>query len=208
MKKVSLSGSPRENVGKKDAKRVRREGNIPCVIYGGEKQIHFAVEELAFDNLIFTPDVYEIDLSIDGKEFKAILQDVQYHPVTDKVLHADFLEVIEGKPVIVGVPVHLIGNSVGVMRGGKMIQKMHKLRVKGLINDIPEFVEVDITKVNIGGSVKIREIELDKLSILDPVNSVIMRVKAARTMEAETEDEDEDEDGEGGDDAPAETPAE
>lgn len=209
MKKVSLSGSPRENVGKKDAKRVRREGNIPCVIYGGEKQIHFAVEELAFDKLIFTPDVYEINLSIDGKEFKAVLQDVQYHPVTDKVLHADFLEVIEGKPVIVGVPVHLIGNSVGVMRGGKMIQKMHRLRVKGLINDIPEFVEVDITKVNIGGSVKIREIELDKLSILDPVNSVIMRVKAARTMEAETEDEDEDEDGEeGGEDAPAETPAE
>lgn len=123
MKKVSLSGSLRENVGKKDAKRVRREGSIPCVIYGGEKQIHFAVEDLAFDSLIFTPDVYEINLDIDGKKFTAILQDVQYHPVTDKVLHADFLEVLDGKPVIVGVPVHLIGDSVGVIRGGKLIQK-------------------------------------------------------------------------------------
>ncbi|PLX05639.1 MAG: 50S ribosomal protein L25 [Marinilabiliales bacterium] len=212
MKKVSLSGSLRENVGKKDAKRVRREGNIPCVIYGGEKQIHFAVEELAFDKLIFTPDVYEINLTIDDKEYKAILQDVQYHPVTDKVLHADFLEVIDGKPVIVGVPVHLIGDSIGVLRGGKMIQKMHKLRVKGLITDIPEFIDVDIAKVNIGGSVKIREIELDKMSILDPLNSVIVRVKAARTVEEVEEDEDEDEEGEGsgeeGGDAPAETPAE
>lgn len=199
MKKVSLSGSLRENVGKKDAKRVRREGSIPCVIYGGEKQIHFAVEDLAFDSLIFTPDVYEINLDIDGKKFTAILQDVQYHPVTDKVLHADFLEVLEGKPVIVGVPVHLIGDSVGVIRGGKLIQKMHKLRVKGLINKIPEFIDIDISNVNIGGSVKIREIELEDLTLLDPLNSVIVRVKAARAVEVVDEDEDEDGEGEGGD---------
>jgi len=211
MKKVSLSGSLRENVGKKDAKRVRREGKIPCVIYGGEKQIHFAVEDLAFDNLIFTPDVYEINLDIDGKKFTAILQDVQYHPVTDKVLHADFLEVLDGKPVIVGVPVHLIGDSVGVIRGGKLIQKMHKLRVKGLINKIPEFIDIDISNVNIGGSVKIREIELEDLTLLDPLNSVIVRVKAARAVEAVDEDEDEDEEGEGesgGEEAATDAPAE
>jgi len=211
MKKVSLSGSLRENVGKKDAKRVRREGKIPCVIYGGEKQIHFAVEDLAFDSLIFTPDVYEINLDIDGKKFTAILQDVQYHPVTDKVLHADFLEVLDGKPVIVGVPVHLIGDSVGVIRGGKLIQKMHKLRVKGLINKIPEFIDIDISNVNIGGSVKIREIELEDLTLLDPLNSVIVRVKAARAVEAVDEDEDEDEEGEGesgGEEAATDAPAE
>lgn len=210
MKKVSLSGSLRENVGKKDAKRVRREGKIPCVIYGGEKQIHFAVEDLAFDSLIFTPDVYEINLDIDGKKFTAILQEVQYHPVTDKVLHADFLEVLDGKPVIVGIPVHLVGDSIGVIRGGKLIQKMHKLRVKGLINKIPEFVDIDISKVNIGGSVKIREIEMEDLSLLDPLNSVIVRVKAARTVEA-LEDEDEDEGGEGeagGEEASEDAPAE
>lgn len=211
MKKVSLSGSLRENVGKKDAKRVRREGKIPCVIYGGEKQIHFAVEDLAFDSLIFTPDVYEINLDIDGKKFTAILQEVQYHPVTDKVLHADFLEVLDGKPVIVGIPVHLVGDSIGVIRGGKLIQKMHKLRVKGLINKIPEFVDIDISKVNIGGSVKIREIEMEDLSLLDPLNSVIVRVKAARTVEALDEDEDEDEGGEGeagGEEASEDAPAE
>ncbi len=211
MKKVSLSGSLRENVGKKDAKRVRREGSIPCVIYGGEKQIHFAVEELAFDSIIFTPDVYEINLDIDGKKFTAVLQAVQYHPVTDKVLHADFLEVLDGKPVIVGIPVHLVGDSVGVLKGGKLIQKMHKLRVKGLINLIPEYIDIDISKVNIGGSVKIREIELENMSLLDPLNSVIVRVKAARAVEVVDEDEDEDEDGEGeagGEEAAADAPAE
>lgn len=197
MKTVSLSGSPRENVGKKDAKKQRREGKIPCVIYGGEKQLHFSVEELSFDRLIFTPNVYIIDLDIDGKKHKAILQDVQYHPVTDKVLHADFMEVTDDKPIIIGTPVHLTGTSVGVMRGGKMIHKMHRVTVKGFIADIPDFIDVDITDLDIGGSTKIRDLELDKLETLDPPNGVIVRVKMARVVEEETEDE-EGEEGEEG----------
>jgi large subunit ribosomal protein L25 len=207
MKKVSLSGSPRENVGKKDAKKQRREGKIPCVIYGGKEQIHFAIEELNFDSLIFTPEVYEINLEIDGKQYSAVLQDVQYHPVTDKVLHADFLEVIDGKPVIVGIPVRLVGDSPGVIRGGKLIHKMHKLRVKGLINQIPDFIEVDISSMDIGGSVKVREIELENMSILEPMNGVIVRVKAARNVEEEVTDEEEEEDGETDEEAPAPAPA-
>lgn len=197
MKTVSLSGSPRENVGKKDAKKQRREGKIPCVIYGGEKQLHFSVEELSFDRLIFTPNVYIIDLDIDGIKHKAILQDVQYHPVTDKVLHADFMEVTDDKPIIIGTPVHLTGTSVGVMRGGKMIHKMHRVIVKGFIADIPDFIDVDITDLDIGGSTKIRDLELDKLETLDPPNGVIVRVKMARVVEEETEDE-EGEEGEEG----------
>lgn len=192
MKTVSLSGSLRENVGKKDAKKQRREGKVPCVIYGGEKQIHFAIEELMFDKVIFTPDVYVVTLDIDGKKHKAILQDVQYHPVSDKALHADFLEVIENKPITVSIPAKLIGSSAGVLRGGKLIHKMHKLRVKGLIQDIPEFINVDITPMNIGGSIKVNSVVVENLTMLDTPNNVIARVKSARTVEdEETEDDEE-----------------
>jgi large subunit ribosomal protein L25 len=195
MKQVSLSGSPRENVGKKDAKKHRREGKVPCVLYGGKEQTHFIIPELDFRRLIFTPDVFLVNLTVDGKEYQAVLQDVQYHPVTDKVLHADFLEVISGKPIIVGLPVKLEGTSPGVIRGGKMIKKMQKIRVKGLVEDMPEYIVVDISELEIGGSVKISDIELDKLDTLDPANSVIVRVKTARTIE-EIEGEEEEEEGE------------
>ncbi len=198
MKQVSLSGSPRENVGKKDAKKHRREGNVPCVLYGGKEQTHFIVTELGFKKLVFTPDVFLVNLKIDGKEFQAVLQDVQYHPVTDRVLHADFLEVIPGKQIIVGLPLTFEGTSPGVIRGGKMIKKMQKIRVKGLVDDMPDYILVDISKLEIGGSVKIKDIELDKLSTLDPPNSVIVRVKTARAVEEiEGVDEEEGEEGEG-----------
>ena len=137
-----------------------------------------------------------VNLRIDGKEFQAILQDVQYHPVTDRVLHADFLEVIPGKQIIVGLPLTFEGTSPGVIRGGKMIKKMQKIRVKGLTEDMPDYIMVDISELEIGGSVKIKDIELDKLSTLDPPNSVIVRVKTARAVE-EIEGVDEDEEGEG-----------
>ncbi|PLW94021.1 MAG: 50S ribosomal protein L25 [Marinilabiliales bacterium] len=198
MKQVSLSGSLRENVGKKDAKKHRNEGNVPCVLYGGKEQTHFIVTELGFKKLVFTPDVFIVNLNIDGTEYKGILQDVQYHPVTDRVLHADFLEVVPNKPLIVGLPLTFEGTSPGVIRGGKMIKKMQKIRVKGLIEDMPDYILVDISKLEIGGSVKIKDIELDKLSTLDPPNSVIVRVKTARAVEeVEGVDEEEGEEGEG-----------
>ena len=203
MKQVSLSGSPRENVGKKDAKKHRREGTVPCVLYGGKEQTHFIVTELEFRRLVFTPDVFIVNLNIDGKELQAVLQDVQYHPVTDRVLHADFLEVISDKPIIVGLPVKFEGTSPGVMIGGKMIKKMQKIRVKGLVEDMPEYIVVDISELEIGGSVKIKDIELDKLDTLDPANSVIVRVKTARTIE-EIEGEDEEEEGEEGEEGEGE----
>lgn len=198
MKTVSLSGSLRENVGKKDAKKHRREGNIPCVIYGGEKQIHFTTNEIKFDKIIFSPDVFLISVDVDGKQYLTMLQDVQYHPVTDKVLHADFLELTTGKEVSIGIPVNLVGISAGVMAGGQMIKKMHKVRMKGLVEHIPEKVDVDITKLTIGGSIKIKDVTLENLTMLDPSNSVIVRVKMSRTVvEDEVDDEDEDEEGEG-----------
>lgn len=197
MKKVSLSGSLRENVGKKDAKKHRREGNIPCVIYGGEKQIHFVTNEIKFDKIIFTPEVFLITIDVEGTEYQVILQDVQYHPVTDKVLHADFLELAEGKEIAMGIPVVLTGSSAGVMAGGQLIKKMHKVRIKGLVDSLPEIIEVDIADLVIGGSIKVGDIELENLSLLDPPNSVIVRVKTSRTVVEDEEDE-EDEEGEEG----------
>ena len=197
MKTVSLSGSPRENVGKKDAKKHRREGNIPCVLYGGEKQIHFVTNEIKFDKVIFSPEVFLISVDIDGKQYQTILQDVQYHPVTDKALHADFLELTTGKEIAIGIPVTLVGSSAGVSAGGQLIKKMHKIRLKGLVDNIPDNVEVAITDLVIGGSIKVRDIEVENLTSLDPSNSVIVRVKMARTVVEDEEDE-EGEEGEEG----------
>ena len=197
MKKVSLSGSLRENVGKKDAKKHRREGNIPCVIYGGEKQIHFVTDEVKFDKIIFTPDVYLITIDLGGEKYKTILQELQYHPVTDKVLHADFLELEEGKDVTIGIPVKLMGTSPGVMAGGQLIKKMHRLRLRGQIDKMPDAVEVDISELVIGTSVKVKDIKLDNLAILDAPNSVLVRVKTSRNV-AEDEEDEEGEEGEEG----------
>ncbi len=207
MKSVSMSGSPRENVGKKDAKKVRREGNIPCVIYGGEKQTQFVVNYQDFEKLIFSPDVFLVTIEVDGNAYKSVLQEVQYHPVTDSILHADFVEVSDKKPIIVGLPVHLSGSSVGVMAGGQLIKKMHRVRARGLVKDMPEFIEVDITDLVIGSSVKIKDLEAENLDFLDPDNAVIVRVKTARTLaeiEGEVE-EDEEEEGEEGEEGEAGT---
>jgi len=204
MKKVSLSGSLRENVGKKDAKKQRREGNIPCVIYGGENQVHFTTNEIKFDKIIFTPDVFLITIDVEGKKYQTILQEVQYHPVTDKVLHADFRELVAGKEVTIGIPVVLKGSSAGVMAGGQLIKKMHKIRLKGLVENMPEQVEVDITELTIGGSIKVRDLDVENITFTDPENSVIVRVKMSRNVTEDEEDEEEgEEEGEEGAEAPA-----
>jgi large subunit ribosomal protein L25 len=185
MKTVSLSGALRAHVGKKDAKLNRKEGNIPCVIYGGEKQIHFTLPELKLDKILFTPEVFVLNITIDGKEYKTILQDIQYHPVTDKVLHADFLEIKEGKPVIVGLPVKFEGVAPGVIKGGKLQVKYRKLRVKGNINDMPEHIVLDVSKLDIGNSIKVRDIDLDNLEVVETLNAVVVQVKMSRGAKAE-----------------------
>jgi large subunit ribosomal protein L25 len=209
MKTVSLSGSLRESVGKKDAKKHRREGNVPCVLYGGEEQVHFVVNDLEFQKLIFTTDVYLINLEVAGNTYRAILQDVQFHPVTDKVLHADFLLAKKGKPVIIGLPVRFEGNVPGVMAGGRLIKKMSKVLVKGQVDDMPDFIMVDMSELHIGDSVKIKDLEIDKVEFLDNTNTVVVMVKTARGAE-ELEEEEEDEEGEEGEEGAeegAETPA-
>jgi large subunit ribosomal protein L25 len=191
MKTVSLSGSLRGNVGKKDAKKARKEGKVPCVLYGGKDQVHFMMEEKAFKPILFTPDTFIIELDLEGKKHNVILQDVQYHPVTDLVLHADFLEVIPDKPIKVSIPVKVIGTSKGVLKGGKLTRKFRKLLVKGLVENIPDQIEVNITKLDIGDSIKISDLKLENIEFLDPKNAMVITVRTARVILTEEEEEEE-----------------
>ena len=195
MKTVSMSGSPRENVGKKDAKRLRYQGDVPCVLYGGKDQVHFSMSEKSFKPIIFTPEVYLLKISINGTEYNAILQDIQYHPVTDKILHADFLEIIPGKPVIIGLPVIFTGKAPGILLGGRLVKKLRKLKIKALVEDLPDNILVDISKLNIGNSITIKDVSLENVEFLENINSEIVGVKTARGA---AEDEEEEEEGEEG----------
>jgi large subunit ribosomal protein L25 len=180
MKKVSVSGSLRENVGKKDAKRLRREGNVPCVVYGGKEQVQFFTSEKSFKDIVFTPDACIVQLKIGGKKKEAVLQDIQYHPVTDSIIHADFLEVFPDKPVKMAIPIKITGDSPGVIAGGKMLIKRRRLNVLALPEQLPAEIIIDISKLEIGDSFVIGEIELENVTLLDPENSVVLLVKSAR----------------------------
>jgi large subunit ribosomal protein L25 len=180
MKTVSMSGALRTHVGKKDAKKNRREGKVPCVIYGGKEQIHFYTEEKSFIKILFTPEVFILNISINGKEYRTILQDIQYHPVTDKVLHADFLEILPGKKVVVSIPVKVEGIAPGVLKGGKLNKKLRKIKIKGLPEDMPDYLVANIDELNIGDSVKVRDMSYANLEFLDIPAAVIVSVKTAR----------------------------
>lgn len=180
MEKVSLSGSVRKNVGKKDAKLMRREGLIPCVVYGNKEQVHFSVKENDIKKIVFTPNVYLIDLDVDGKKVQAILKDVQIHPVTDRVLHADFQEVVEGKKVKVDIPIHIKGLSIGVKNGGKLVQNFRKLTAEALADNLPDIVDIDVTDVKIGGKIRVGEIDIQEVSFLNPEAAVVVAVQMAR----------------------------
>ncbi|MBI9034528.1 MAG: 50S ribosomal protein L25/general stress protein Ctc [Bacteroidales bacterium] len=184
MLKISMSGSPRENVGKKDAKALRNAGQIPCVLYGTGEQVHFSIDAKSFDKVIFTPNTYIIELDLNGKVVKAILQDIQYHPTTDLVLHADFLQIVEGKTIKTAVSVKTTGNSAGVIKGGKLAMIMRKVRVEGLEENIPDYVTLDISKLDIGQSIKIKEIEMENIKFLDVPNNVVVSIRTTRAAAA------------------------
>ena len=188
MKTVSLSGSLRENVGKKDAKALRRAEMVPCVMYGaGQEQIHFATEAKNFKKILFTPECYIINFEINGKTYSTILQDVQYHPVTDAVLHADFLVVKENRPITVILPIALEGTPAGVMRGGKMKQGIKKIKVTGLIKDLPDYVRINISGLNINEAIKVKDLAIENVTPVTPGYTVIVAVNTARGVVAEEE---------------------
>lgn len=180
MKTAQLSGSLRANVGKKDAKALRNEGLVPCVLYGQGEQTHFAVKRVPLEKLVFSPDVYQIELDIDGKKAKAIIRELQQHPTKDTVQHIDFLELNDAKEVRVKLPVRLSGSSRGVREGGKLMQVFRHMQCQGLPSALPEEINIDISPMSIGQSFRVSNIEIPGVKILDPANAVVVSVKMAR----------------------------
>jgi large subunit ribosomal protein L25 len=180
MKTVQLSGSPRANVGKKDAKAVRNAGNVPCVLYGTGEQTYFQVRHVDIEKIVFSPDIYQLEIDVDGNKKKAIIQDLQIHPVTDKVQHVDFLELVDDKPIKIEIPVTLSGRSKGVLNGGRLQQVFRRLKVQGLPKDIPAAIDIDITPLRIGHSRRVSDIEIPGVKLLNASNAVVVSVKMAR----------------------------
>lgn len=185
MKSVTLSGSPRASVGKVDAKAIRLKGHVPCVIYGGKEQIHFHADERAFKPVIFTPNAHIVEIDLDGKVYKTVLQEAQYHKINDKLIHADFLEIVEGKPVTANIPVVLTGQSEGVKKGGKLVLKMRKLKVRGIADKLPDAIEVSISKLDIGDSVSVGDITIEGATLLNAKNVSVVSVTTTRAVAAE-----------------------
>jgi len=187
MKTIEIKGSLRTDLGKKSSKQIRKADGVPCVIYGEGENIHFFAPELSFKNLVYTHEAHLVDLNIDGKIYKTILQDIQFHPVSDKMIHADFIKIFDDKPVAISVPVVVHGNSPGVMAGGKLGVKKRTLKVKGLPKNLPESVSVDISNLNIGESVRVGDLAIDNIEFLDMKRAIVVTVatsRGAKTAEA------------------------
>lgn len=211
MKTIDISVNRRTATGKKDSKRLRNENNVPCVMYGGEEVLHFYTHENNFKELIYTPNVYIVNLDIDGKKYQAALQEIQFQPVTDKITHVDFVQVFDDKPVIMNIPIRITGDSIGLKAGGKLRIKRRAIKVKGFMKDLPDVLEIDITKLAIGMSVKIHDLSYQNLEILDPGRAMIVAVSSSRLSakdEALFEDGEESAEGAEGADGAAEAETE
>jgi len=190
MRIVSMSGSLRENVGKKDAKALRREDKVPCVMYGKTEQVQFALNQTDFQRILFNPAPCFVDIELGSEKRRAMLKDIQFHPVTDIVYHADFYELSDDKPIVMSIPVHTTGTSVGVMKGGKLAYKQKRLNVKALPANMPSEVLLDITKLDIAQRIKVQDIATENYEILNPKSSevvVVNSTRAAATAAAEGE---------------------
>jgi len=182
MKSITISGSQREQVGKKDAKHLRRNGKIPCVLYGGEQEVFFSADEISFKKLVYSPNVYTVKLDIKGKQYDAVLQEVQFHPVTDSIIHADFIELFENKKIMMNIPIKIIGDSPGVLEGGQLIIKMRRLKISALPRKMPDHIDVVISKLLLGGAIKVEDIGYEEIEFIDAPNAVIVRVKQPRQL--------------------------
>ena len=182
MKSIALSGSPRENVGKRDAKELRYQSLVPAVLYGGPTQTHFAVSAADLRAVVYTPVVHFIDLQIAGVTSQAIIKDLQFHPLTEQIIHVDFLLLNEKKEVTIEIPIKLTGSSSGVKAGGKLVQKLRKLRIKALPKDHLDAIEVSIEGLEVGKSVKVSEINLPNLTITNAKEDTIVSVTTSRAL--------------------------
>ena len=191
MKTIALEGNLRENLGGSTAKQLRREGQVPCVIYGGDENIHFYTDEKSFKELLYTPEVFNAEVSIDGKTYNCVIRQAQYHPVTDQVEHVDFLELIPSKEVMIRVPVVLKGNARGVRNGGRLKVNLRRLRVKAVPSGLPGQIEIDITNLKIGETIRVEDITVDGFKIDHEPTRAICLIQTARNVVEEVEEEEE-----------------
>jgi len=180
MKTFELKGIKRENTGKKAAKADRKESLVPCVLYGGSEVVHFTVTKEGIRKLVYTPEVFIVNLLIDGKKYTAILKDLQFHPVSDALLHADFLQIFKEKPVVLEIPIVLEGLAQGVKDGGKLSMDMRKLRVKGLYKDFPEKLVINIENLGLGKTIQVGNLNFKNLELLNAKETVVAAVKLTR----------------------------
>ncbi|MFD2513670.1 50S ribosomal protein L25/general stress protein Ctc [Pontibacter locisalis] len=184
MKTLEIIGFKRANLGKQQSKDLRNESFVPGVLYGGEEQVHFYAPAILFRDLVYSPEVYEVDLNIEGTHYRAIMQDVQFHPVNEMLLHVDFLQLQEDKPVKIEIPVKMVGNSPGVMLGGKLVTKLRKLKVKALPANLPDYIEVDISDLELGKSIKVNKIKGGDYEILTNPLAPVATVTIPRALKS------------------------
>ncbi|MCW0481398.1 50S ribosomal protein L25/general stress protein Ctc [Gaoshiqia sediminis] len=184
MKSVTINGSQRAALGKKDAKKLRNDEKVPCVLYGGEEPVHFQADAAEFRKIVYTPNVYMIDLNIEGTSHKAIMQDIQFHPVAEQILHIDFLKVDEEKPLKIEVPVKVEGYAKGMRAGGKMKLNLRRLKVKGLAKDIPDSIKVNIDELELGQSIKVGQVEAENLEFMNSKSVPVVTIMVTRAARA------------------------
>lgn len=181
MKSITIKGSERESVGKVATKALRNAGLVPCVLYGGNQAVHFSAEVMAFKNLVYTPNAHTVEIDLGkGKSFNAILQDIQVHPVTDKILHIDFFQLFDDKEITMEVPVKIVGTSKGVLAGGVLRLNTRKLKVKALPKNLPDFIEADITPLEMGNKLYVTKLVNENYKLIHPDNTVVAQVRISR----------------------------
>ena len=184
MKTLQIQASARADFGKKAAKACRREGQIPCILYGGGQEIAFTVDTKAVKPLIYTPNSYIVEIEINGKVEKAVMREVQFHPVKEQILHIDFYRVQEGKPVAIAIPVRLTGNAAGVKVGGKLAQSARKLVVKALEANLPDEIVVDVTPLKVGQTIFVGDLQFEGLQFVTPATTAVCAVRVTRATRA------------------------
>jgi len=187
---VTINGNPRTETGKKANKALRKEGQVPCVLYGGSEVVHFSAKQFDFKKLIYTPDFKLAELNIDGKVYKTLLKDAQFHPVTDNITHLDFIELVDNKKVIIEIPLKFVGVSPGVKEGGKLMELIRRIKVKTTADNIVDSLTVDISELLLGSSVRVKDIELpDGMEIMNSPNIPVGSVEVPRALRGPDEDE-------------------
>jgi large subunit ribosomal protein L25 len=191
MKSITINGSKRESVGKKATKALRNAGQVPCVLYGGDQPVHFSAAELAFSKLVYTPNAHTVVIALGDTSYNAVLQDIQFHPVTENILHIDFYQLFDDKEIAMDIPVVLTGNSIGVRAGGVLRRNRRKLRIKALPTNLPDDIKVDISKLKIGNKVYVSQLPSEDYKFLHSDNTVVCQIKQSRVSVDIEDDEDE-----------------